>query len=272
MDVSLETIELPVEHERLCGTVLSPPPRLPGVLSVHGWGGSQAHDLMRAREAAGIGCVCLTFDLRGHERTAREWENVNRPTNLADLLAAYDWLAARDDVDASAMAVVGISYGGYLAALMSELRPVRWLALRSPALYRDEGWDLPKLRLHVGTDLAAYRRQPIDARHNRALSACAAYRGRVLLVEAQHDEIVPHQVIENYATAFVQARSVTRRCVDGADHAFSQQASQKAYTGMLINWLAENIMGARAEAAQAKVREHVPESTQATAEARASSQ
>ena len=36
--------------------------------------------------------------------------------------------------------------------------PKRWLALRSPALYRDEGWDLPKRRLHVAFDLRAYRR------------------------------------------------------------------------------------------------------------------
>ena len=90
---------------------------LPGVLFVHGWGGSQEHDLVRAREAAGIGCVCLTFDLRGHERTARHWEKVNRPQNLADLLAAYDWLASQPNVDPTAIAVVGISYGGYLAAL-----------------------------------------------------------------------------------------------------------------------------------------------------------
>lgn len=259
MDVRLETIELDVERERICGTVLSPPSQLPGVLFVHGWGGSQEHDLVRAREAAGIGCVCLTFDLRGHERTARHWEHVNRPQNLADLLAAYDWLAARPDVDASAVAVVGISYGGYLAAMLTAERPVRWLALRSPAIYKDEGWELPKLQLHIDTDLAAYRQRRLHWKDNRVLRACAPYRGNVLLVEAEHDSIVPHAAIDNYAAAFTHARSLTRRVVEGADHPFSQKPAQKAYTGILIKWLAEMIMGAREEAALARLRERAPE-------------
>lgn len=255
MDVSLETIELEVEQDRIGGTVLAPPSQLPGVLFVHGWGGSQEHDLVRAREAAGIGCVCLTFDLRGHERTARHWEEVNRPQNLADLLAAYDWLAARPNVDPGAIAVVGISYGGYLAALMTALRPVRWLALRSPAIYKDEGWELPKLQLHIDTDLTAYRQRRIDWRDNRVLRACADYRGHALLVAAEHDTVVPHPVIDNYANALHDTRSLTRRVIEGADHAFSQKPAQKAYTAILIKWLAEMIMGAREEAAVARLRE-----------------
>jgi dienelactone hydrolase len=257
MDVRLENIELAVEQDRVCGTVLSPPSQLPGVLFVHGWGGSQEHDLVRAREAAGIGCVCLTFDLRGHERTARHWEKVNRPQNLADLLAAYDWLASQPNVDPTAIAVVGISYGGYLAALMSSQRPVRWLALRSPAIYKDDGWELPKLQLHIDTDLAAYRQRRIDWQDSRVLRACAAYRGHALLVAAEHDTVVPHPVMDNYVSAFHNARSLTRRVVEDADHAFSQKPAQKAYTAILIKWLAEMIMGAREEAAQALLRERV---------------
>src|SRR5690606_19683808 len=125
MEIRLDPVDIAVEDEVVRGTVLSPPPALPGVLFVHGWGGSQDHDLGRARRAAGIGCVCLTFDLRGHEETAAQWETVSRPQNLADLLAAYDWFVSRPDVDASAIAVVGISYGGYLASLLTALRPVR---------------------------------------------------------------------------------------------------------------------------------------------------
>jgi len=255
MDVSLETVELAVEQERISATVLSPPSRMPGVLFVHGWGGSQEHDLVRAREAAGIGCVCLTFDLRGHERTARHWERVNRPQNLADLLAAYDWLAARPNVDPDAIAVVGISYGGYLAALMTAQRPVRWLALRSPAIYRDEGWARPKLQLHIDTDLADYRQRRLDWQDNAVLRACADYRGHALLVAAEHDTVVPHPVIDNYANALHRTRSLTRRVIEGADHAFSQKPAQKAYQAILVKWLAEMIMGAREEAAMARLRE-----------------
>ena len=255
MDIRLDAVEIGIGGDRIGGTLLSPAPVLPGVLFVHGWGGSQEHDLGRARQAAGIGCHCLTFDLRGHERTAEQWETVSRPQNLDDLLAAYDWFVARPDVDPAAIAVVGISYGGYLASLLTALRPVHWLALRSPAIYKDEGWELPKRKLHEDPDLPAFRRRPLAWGDNRALAACHAFGGDALLVEAEHDEIVPQRVIENYATAFATASSLTRRRIAGADHAFSGKAEQKAYTDVLVGWLTEMVRSARERQAHDKVAE-----------------
>ena len=131
---------------------------MPGVLFVHGWGGSQQRDLKRARGIAGLGCVCLTFDLRGHGAEERQREWITREHNLRDLLAAYDRLAAHPQIDPEAIAVVGTSYGGYLACILTELRHIRWLALRVPALYRDEDWDRPKREL-PRDDLMAFERQ-----------------------------------------------------------------------------------------------------------------
>lgn len=253
MNVRLESIDIGVDDDLIDATLLSPAGALPGVLFVHGWGGSQEHDLVRAKEAVGIGCECLTFDLRGHERTASQWETVSREQNLADLIAAYDWLVARPQVDPASIAVVGISYGGYLASILTTLRPVRWLALRSPALYKDEGWTLAKRQLHADGTLAAYRRSAIRWQDNRALRACAAFEGDALLVEAEHDEIVPHAVIGNYVRAFGKAHSLTQRIIDGADHAFTSKQVQKAYTELLIQWLHERVVGARGEAAKAKM-------------------
>lgn len=250
MQIQLERFEIPVERERICGTLLTPATALPGVLFVHGWGGSQEQDLARARQASGLGCVCLTFDLRGHERTADQAEMVSRQDNLSDLLAAYDRLASLPNVDPDAIAVIGISYGGYLASILSSMRPVQWLALRAPALYKDPGWELPKRQLHQDHDLAAYRRSRIDWRDNVALRSCAAFEGDVLVVESELDTIVPRPVIENYVTAFGRARSLTARLLRGADHGLSDKSSQKAYTTVLIKWLTEMVVGAREEAAQ----------------------
>lgn len=255
MEIRLQSVDLSVQRERLRGTVLSPASELPGVLFVHGWGGSQEHDLVRARQAAGLGCVCLTFDLRGHQDTAGQSDTVTRPQNLDDLLAAYDWLASQHNVDQDSISVIGISYGGYLASLLTELRQVRWLALRSPALYKDEGWELPKRQLHQEFDLHGYRRSRVAAEDNRALRACAAFTGDVLLVEAEQDEVVPHEVTDNYAAAFGSSRSLTRRRIAGADHAFNCKSAQRAYTGLLVGWLTEMITGARADLAEARLEE-----------------
>lgn len=240
-----EPVYVRVEDEHILGTLVAPGSLLPGVLFVHGWGGNQWQYLARARELAALGCMCLTFDLRGHAQTQARQEFVSREEGLRDILAAYDFLAAQRNVDAGAVAVVGSSYGGYLAALLTALRPVRWLALRAPALYKDSEWNVPKLRLRSQQDLESYRRQPMNPRESKALRACMEFTGDVLLVESEHDALVPHQVIINYREACISARSMTYRLIEGADHGLSSAAWKSAYSLVLVNWFAEFVLGMR---------------------------
>jgi pimeloyl-ACP methyl ester carboxylesterase len=205
----------------------------------------------RAREIAALGCVCLTFDLTGHAGTNSQHATVSRETNLRDVLAAYDALAEHPHVDPSAVAVVGSSYGGYLAAILTTQRPVKWLALRVPALYIDSGWELPKLQLHKEQDLHAYRRSFVPADTNRALRACAAFEGDVLIVQSEHDGTIPPEVVTSYREACVKVRSLTYRCMEGADHGLSDNASQRAYTALLTQWLGEMLPRARRDEASA---------------------
>src|SRR5438309_5677161 len=109
-----QTIDVAIGDGHIAGTLVTPGTQIPGVLFVHGWGGSQQQYLARAREIAALGCVCLTFDLGGHAGTQPLRETVSRESNLHDVLAAYDVLARHSHVDSSAIAVVGSSYGGYL--------------------------------------------------------------------------------------------------------------------------------------------------------------
>lgn len=237
-------LKIDVDGQRLAGTFAAPSTSIPGVLFVHGWGGSQERDLDRSQALAALGCVCLTFDLRGHAATSTQHETVTREQNLADLLAAYDCLVEHPAVDASAIAVVGSSYGGYLASILSSMRPVRWLALRVPALYEDAEWSVPKRKLDR-KKLAAYRRGPVSPDHNRALRSCADFAGDVLIVESEHDDLVPHQTIISYRAAFSRAHSLTYRLIDGADHGLSSAPCRRAYTTVLTNWASEMILGAR---------------------------
>ncbi|MEP6873874.1 MAG: alpha/beta fold hydrolase [Burkholderiales bacterium] len=239
-------IDIPVDDTRIAGTLVTPGTLVPAILFVHGWGGSQSQYLARARELAALGCVCLTFDLRGHAQTREQYETVSRAANLADVLAAYDQLVATPYIDPAAIAVVGSSYGGYLASILTSMRTVRWLALRAPALYLDLGWDVPKLQLHKEHDLRHYRSSLVAAAGNRALQACQAFTGDVLLVESEFDDIVPRTVLTSYREALNQTQSVTYRCIPGADHGLTQEGDQRAYTSLLVGWLQEMIFAARA--------------------------
>jgi pimeloyl-ACP methyl ester carboxylesterase len=242
-----EHVDIKVGDDSIAGTMITPGTLVPGVLFVHGWGGSQEQYLARAQAVAGIGCICLAFDLRGHAATSGQFQTVTRETNLRDILAAYDVLASRRHVDPAAIAVIGSSYGGYLASILTTLRKVKRLGLRSPALYIDSGWDSPKLQLHKDQDLMAYRNSFVPASDNRALRACAEFEGDVLLIESEHDSIIPRQVLTSYREACKHARSLTYRCIAGADHGLTKDADQLAYSTLLLNWVSEMVLGARSK-------------------------
>ena len=174
MNTRHNTIHIPVGDRSIAGTLVGPNTVVPGVMLVHGWDGSQEQYLARAHEIAALGCICLTFDLRGHAKDNGHRDTVTREDNLADMLAAYDVLVGHPSVDNSAVVVAGSSYGGYLAAVLSELRPVRWLGLRAPAMYKDEDWMVPKRQLNR-EELAAYRSTVITPQENRALGAAAKF-------------------------------------------------------------------------------------------------
>ncbi|HZH06085.1 MAG TPA: alpha/beta fold hydrolase [Lautropia sp.] len=227
----------------ISATIVAPETLLPGILFVHGWGGSQDRYLARAREIAELGCVCLTFDLSGHAGTRPRFETVTRENNLQDLMAAYDLLVSQPNVDPAQIAVVGSSYGGYLAAILTSLRPVEWLALRVPALYVDSGWEMPKLQLRKEQNLEAYRQTVVHALENRALLACSQFTGDVLLVQSEFDHLIPPAVISNYREACVQARSLTYRMMRGANHGLTEHSMSRAYTTLLFNWLREMMFG-----------------------------
>jgi dienelactone hydrolase len=241
---------IPVDGQTVRGKLLRPDGDgpYPGLVFVHGWGASQRQDLGKARRLARHGFACLTFNLRGHARTKSQVETVSRADNLGDLVAAYDRLAAEDGLDRGRVGVVGASYGGYLATLLTAERQVRWIALQAPAIYQDGDFDRPKRQLNLDGQLPRYRQMRLGPGDNRVLACAARFTGDVLVVEAERDTVIPHPVIANYVAAFRRsAHSVTHRVIPEADHSLAEDRWRRAYGTMLVQWLV-----ARAGAAPAR--------------------
>ncbi len=122
------------------------------------------------------GIACLMVEYRGYRRST------GTPSEAAlaeDADGFYDWLAQRPDIDHSHIAAHGHSLGAAIAAALATRRPVRALVMVSafrsvPAMLR---------RYYLPGFLASGR---FD---NEA--AVAQYRGPILIVHGENDEIVP---------------------------------------------------------------------------------
>jgi len=228
----------------MSGHFFEPATGFPGVLFVHGWAGSQQRDELRSRAIAQLGCICLTFDMRGHGETTEHLKSVTPAQNLKDICSAYDVLARHPAVDPGSIAVVASSYGAYLATLLTTYRPVRWLSMRVPALYEDDAWEVAKYSLDR-EELQEFRSSRVPVHSNRALRSCKEFRGDVLIVESDNDHLIPHTTIASYIASFVMARSITHRLIENADHALSSSDSRQAYDSLLLGWIREMVLNAR---------------------------
>ena len=66
-----------------------------------------------------------------------------------------------------------------------------------------------------------------------------------VIVGSELDDTVPATGIASFVRSFQNAKSLTYRSIDGADHALSDERSQRAYDALLSAWLTEMILGAR---------------------------
>ncbi len=193
-----------------------------GLLFVHGYASSRRRQTLRAKAVSErLGHTGLAVDLSGHGDSPGNLRQCTRQDHLRDVVAAYDALAATEDVER--IGVCAASYGAYLSCLLLGERPVRKLLLRAPALYIDADGPDPDSRHHL--------RALIDT--NAALANLAAFDGDTLVLESEHDEVISHDSIEAYLHA---ARRGTHRVLSGAKHALTDDASNAAFLTEIIDW------------------------------------
>ncbi|WP_034267459.1 alpha/beta hydrolase [Haloechinothrix halophila] len=193
-----------------------------GLLFVHGYGSDRRRQTLRATEVSQrLGHTGLAVDLSGHGDSPGDLRQCTRQDHLRDVVAAYDALAAAEDVER--IGVCAASYGAYLSCLLLGERPIERLLLRAPALYIDAEGPDPESRQHL--------RALIDT--NAALANLAAFDGDTLVLESEHDEVISQRSIEAYLHA---ARHGTHRVLAGARHALTDDASNAAFLAEIIDW------------------------------------
>lgn len=218
----------------------------PAILFLHGWTSKQDRYFELAEALTERGYASLTFDMRGHGASEGDLPTLTRVDFLEDTVAAYDVLANSESVDASRIITVGSSFGGYMAALLSSERACQAICLRAPANYPDSGFDEP----HVGrtdayfeglfdADKEKWKKTVHPFSETKALDAVHNFRGPVLIIESEKDDVVPREVLQSYADAMKARENLTYVLMKGAPHGLNVPGPYKEeFKETLIAWLA----------------------------------
>lgn len=197
------------------------------VLFVHGFSSNGRSNEQYAKKVAPRGITGLTFDLPGHGSRADNNPDASVDTHLEKAAAAYDFLASQPGIDRERIGVAGMSFGGYLALLLSDVRPVKSLLLRSPPMYPDRLRGMPR-SAYTNEEALAPVREP----DNTALIALSKFGGRVTLVTADSDEEVVSAVTDGYQEV---GHDVEEKILPNTGHRLTAEA-QELFKPLVVAW------------------------------------
>lgn len=232
-------LNLKVENRALSANIIKPDnfkTPLPALIFIHGWKSNQEGNIKRAQEISKLGYVCLTLDLSGHGDSDGKTDEFSRGDHIEDIKAAYEYLSQLPEIDPEKIGILGSSYGGYLSAVALNFLKFRWLVLRVPALYFDQGFDIPTDKL-IKENPQAFTSSELTPENCLALKGVNNFSGKILLIESEKDAIIPHPVIENYLRE-INKKNLTYLIMKGAGHHFWDHPEfDIEYLRILKNWL-----------------------------------
>lgn len=207
------------------------------ILFVHGWTSEKERSYQYAEALTKLGYICFLFDMRGHGKSEGDIKAFTIAEFLEDVDAAYDYLICLDGVNKDKISVIGSSFGGYLITLLSEKRSVMSLAMRVPADYPNEDFNKIKATSsHENDEIMKWRRQERQPTETYALEALNKFNGDVLIIEAEFDDAVPHETIENYKNAVKDKNKLSYVFMKGASHSIKDGKFKDEVERILVDW------------------------------------
>ena len=183
--------------DRLLASDVLPGGSLARLLLLHGAGLATnrcAFQQLRYKlESAGISSCA--FDFIGHGETGGTLLGSNLDERTRQVLAVINAGKLTKQY-----AVLAASMSGYTAVKLLMHQDIRRLILIVPAAYAREAYAVP-----FGNQFSEIIRQPRSWEYSDAWEILNAFTGRLLLIAAERDEVVPLEVIERFFTSASRA-------------------------------------------------------------------
>jgi len=111
------------------------------------------------------------------------------------------------------LTLIAASMSGYTAIKLTEKFAVDNLILLIPAVYRAEAYDLP-----FGSEFSAAIRVPGSWQESDAFSILSVYKGNLLIVAAESDDVIPVGLVDKIHRSAKNAKVRLLHVVPGSGH------------------------------------------------------
>jgi pimeloyl-ACP methyl ester carboxylesterase len=188
-------VQVKFESHTLIGDVLGPE-NSPRVLVLHGAGNSNRGRFQLLREefyAKGISSIA--FDFLGHGDTGGDLKSSSLSSRTRQACRVVDALNLQQP-----LSVIGASMSAYTSVKLLEHYHIKSLILLVPAMYTSQAYSIPFNR-----GFSKIIRQPQSWVQSDAWRLLAGYTGRLLIVAAENDQIIPRDVINRIYDSAVNA-------------------------------------------------------------------
>lgn len=205
------------------------------VLWLQGWTSSMdSHREDVERNSKQSGLAFATLDFAGHGLHKTPIEESTRQQQLDGVIAVYDELRKHCY---NKVIVIGGSFGGYLAALLTGLRPVHAAVLRVPAMYADNELKTPHRETKkCKNPLRDQQDEANDSyiKDNQAVRSIRQFEGSTYVLEHELDEQVPKIMPKTY---FANAKHGNYLLIPQATHSPKLMPNPKKYYNYIEHWL-----------------------------------
>lgn len=188
-------IQVDFEANTLIGDVLGPENEL-RLLVLHGAGRSNRGRFQPLREdLLAKGIPSAAFDFVGHGDTGGDLSGSSLYSRTCQACRVVDALNLRQP-----FSVIGASMSAYTAVKLLEHFRIKSLILLVPAIYTRQAYTIPFNR-----GFSELIRQPQSWVQSDAWRLLADFRGRLLIVGAENDRVIPPDVIHRIHDSAVNA-------------------------------------------------------------------
>lgn len=229
----------------------------PGVVLFDGWGGSshgpRTMFAQVARLLADEGLAVLRFAFRGNGDSEGDFKDQTVEGEIGDGRAAIEFLQQQPGVGPSRIGVVGMSFGGLIAACTAaRRRDVHALVLWAAVAHLGELWDAgfmsdkdELLRRDGYIDnggWAVSAAMMAQARSTDGVTELASYKGPVLILHGTQDKSVPVEHAYRYQAALGDRAELA--ILEGADHTFSSLTWERTVNERTVAFLRHHLRAA----------------------------